>query len=186
MNHTKFISRSFALILAILVVSGCGVPVAEQIVSPCPTTAPQSCPTTAAQVEPDPDSWVKHYRSFTNLRITFDPGNKCSLDVFNHPMPDLLTYEIVVNDQTYQHYVVSAVTLAEGKTLQDFDEASKATVGVVAPPSFATLETIEVVTPRSWSIHLLRMPKSRIYLACLVEGPVQQQVIQTFGPVEIP
>lgn len=179
------IKSSIALILAMVVLAGCAAATADQPTAACPTSAPLSCPTASAQVMPKLDTWVSHYREYTNLRITFDPGDKCSMDILHPPPKGVLSYEIIVNDQTYEHYVVSAVTLNEGKTLKDLEDASKAVKGIVSPPSFSQLRTIDAVSPRSWTIHFVDMPESPIYLVCIVEGPVEQQVIEAFGPVEI-
>jgi hypothetical protein len=185
MNRRTYLVIAITLVSTILLATGCTASQAATETQACPTAAPLACPTTAAQVEPNLDSWVSHYKSFTNIRITFDPGNKCSMDVLKPATGGLIVYEIVVNDQTYEHYVVSAITLDEGYTLEDAAEYDRTHIGVVPPPPFSEIQTIEVVAPRTWTSHFVMMPKSPLYFACIIQGPAEQQVIDQFGPVEI-
>ncbi len=57
MNHKLILTRGIALIMVMLVVTGCATPQTDS--SPtsapqsCPTSAPLSCPTAAAQAVPE-------------------------------------------------------------------------------------------------------------------------------------
>jgi hypothetical protein len=116
--------------------------------------------------------------------ITFDPGDKCSMEFIKPIDGNGLSYEIVVNDQTYQNYIVAIVDLEEGKTLQDLQDyhqqGGEANTSV-AP--FSNLELMEIVEPMSRTFHGVRLEKSPVYFVCLVQGPGEQKVLDEFGGV---
>ncbi len=167
--------------LAALLFSGC----AEQQATSDPINKTQSCPTAGTLVQPSMNDWRVDYNDYLNARITFSPGDKCSLEELAAVANQQFIYEIVVNDQTYQNYMVAAVTLDEGKTIKDLEDYSKTMIGVVPPPSFSKLQLMEIVPPMSRTLHAVPMPVSPIYLVCIVQGPSEQQGIQVLGPVTI-
>ncbi len=192
MNRAKLVNQSIALVMVTLVLAGCAAPAALEA-APCPTSAPQACPTcppqscppAAVQAIPTMTSWQKNYYEEANLRITFDPGKKCSMDILTPVTDSTLFYEVVVNDQTFQNYIVVALTLEEGKTLKDIETYDKTAIGVVPPPPGSQIRLLEIVPPMSRTLHSMPMPYNPIYLVCLIEGPDQQQPIEQFGPVEV-
>ncbi len=95
------------------------------------------------------------------------------------------SYEIVVNDQTYQNYIVGAVKLEAGKTLKDLQDYSQSTSINLAPPSWATLYLLDFVEPLSRTFHGVTLTGDPLYFSCLVQGPGDQRVIDNFGPVNI-
>src|SRR4030066_2012391 len=125
MNHKQLFTHGIMLMLVVLL-TACAAPTA----TPCPTNAPQSCPTAMVQPPPTPNAWRPGYTGGipTNVIITFDPGNKCSMKVISpisgsyfSPLWNQLTYDIVVNDQTYQNYLVWAYSVDPGTTQAQLD-----------------------------------------------------------------
>lgn len=172
MNHRNITIFIISLTLVALAVAGC------------------ASPKTLALAEMN--AWRIDYNdSLANARITFSPGNKCSLDILQPSAGRLsnafpsYAYEIVVNDQTYQNYYVGVVTLDEGKSLTDLEEFDKTAIGSVRPPSFSDLQAVEIVPPMSRTFHGVKMPDSPIYFVCVIQGPDDQRVIEEFGPVEV-
>ena len=86
--------------------------------TPCPTAEPKSCPTAASQTGSAINNWRWQFSSAAKV-ITYEPGDKCSKEIINPITDPGMNYAIVVNDQTYQNYVVSMFTLDPGKTLKD-------------------------------------------------------------------
>ncbi len=184
MNHSKYALLAITLILATLVITGCGTPQAAA----CPTSAAQSCPTAAAQVQPTMDAWRNLYNDMhTNVRITFDAGKKCSMDILTPSQPQAgeFIYEIIVNDNTYSNYMVGAGALAEGHTKADLEAYNESNTGKVAPPSFFDLESLDIVPPMSRTWHGAPITASQIYFICFIEGPDPQTGIQVLGPVDV-
>lgn len=190
MNHTKYVHRAITLLLVTLVLAGCATPAtapaALPTAAPCPTSAPQSCPTAAALAVPTPDAWRKTYTTeYVNVRITFDPGKKCSLDILKPTHSPEFAYEVIVNDAAFTNYMVGAVTLAEGKTLKDLEKYDQSAKGIVPPPSYATIKLLDVVPPMSSTWHGATLPVGDVYFICFIEGPDPQQPFEEFGPVKI-
>lgn len=185
MNHKKLVNRSIVALISILVLAGCAAPAVAPTAAPCPTNAPQACPTAALAV-PTPDAWRKTYTTdYVNVRITFDPGKKCSLDILQPPRASEFAYEVVVNDAAFTNYMVGAVTLAEGKTLKDLEKYGQSTKGIVPPPSYASIKLLDVVPPMSSTWHAAVVPIGDLYFICFIEGPDPQQAFEEFGPVKI-
>ena len=207
MNHKQILTRGIALILVMLVIAGCAAPTA----TPCPTTVPQSCPTSAmkdcptaavqscptaaAQAPPTPNAWRSGYTGGIpmNVIFTFDPGDKCSMEVINpikrsswSPLWNQLTYDIVVNDQTYKNYVVWALTLDPGKTLTDLEAVPPTSTS--RPPSFVNLLQADIVYPMSRTFHYgaVDISEGPLYFTCMVQGPDNLRTIGLLGPLEMP
>ena len=172
MNHRKITVLIISLTLVTLVVGGCASP--------------------KTQVPAEMNGWrIAYNDDHANARITFSPGDKCSLDILQPKVSSLpatypsYAYEIVVNDQTYQNYWIAVGTLDEGKTLTDLEEFDKTAIGKVSPPPFSDLQSMEIVPPMSRTLHSVLMPDSPIYFVCGIQGPDSQRVIEEFGPVEV-
>ena len=125
------------------------------------------------------------YSNEAEVVVTFDPGGKCSMDVKNPITESSWGYEIVVNDDTYQNYAVTALTLDQGKTLKDLQDWNKANATTGNPPPFVSLKTIDVVSPLTSTVHMIELTGDPIYFVCVVQGPVDQTVIDEFGPVKL-
>ncbi len=186
MKRSQIYPLAVILLLVVLVVSGCAAPTTVSIPTPtalsCPTAAPQACPTAVAQVMPTmfPINWT--IRSYTNVLITFGKGDKCSMEVLHPPTGAELSYEIVVNDTTYQNYMVVYMTLDPGKTLADL-QAWK----VADSPPLATGFGLDFASPASITGHAIwTLPAGQLYFMCLVQGPGAQKLIGSVGPVDLP
>jgi hypothetical protein len=138
-----------------------------------------------AQQIPKPDNWRVAMNNLASVIVTFDPGDKCSMDV-RAPINDSgWAYEIVVNDDAYQNYVVAVVTLDEGKTLKDLQDYDVAHGRSGTPPYFSQLRMDEIVDPMSRSWHMIDLAGSPVYFVCLVEDSDVQRTIGEFGPVKV-
>ena len=207
MNHNKFVIRGIALILVMLVVAGCAAPTATPCpttasfscptaaVQECPTAAVQSCPTTLAQAPPTPNAWRPGYTGDipTNVIITFDPGDKCSMKVitpisesYYSPLWNVLSYDIVVNDQTYQNYLMWTETIAPGKTLADMEAIPPTATRI--PPSWVKIIIGDIVYPMTRTFHYVSVDitEGPLYFTCMVQGPGGPRTIGHLGPLEVP
>lgn len=186
-----------AIVLAAFIVTGCAgaktdlCPTVEPLSCPtnaplsCPTSAPLSCQTTEVQGPAAPNEWRDGYNGDANVVITFDPGDKCSMEVKNPVTSPNWAYEINVNDKTYQNYVVTVLFLDEGKTLKDLQDYHEANPTSTTPPPFSKVPMVEIVQPLSSTWHGITLAGSQVYFVCIVQGPDDQRVIDEFGPVKI-
>jgi hypothetical protein len=210
MKRSRVYALEVLLVLVVLVVSGCAAPKVElcpttvpqscpttsvqscptsapqscptNTVQSCPTSNPQSCPTTAAQAMPNMNGWRWSIASYTNVVITFDKGDKCSMEVINPLTGPGLNYEIVTNDPTYQNYMVVYMTLDPGKTLADLEAWT-----VAGSPPFAHSLGLDIASPASRTAHAIwTLPVGQLYFSCLVQGPGALKLIGSVGPVEVP
>jgi hypothetical protein len=196
MNHIKFFTYSIMLVLT-LILSACASPATPEATSEplaastaeslvCPTTAPQDC-LTASLRAPVLNEWRWGTTRAANYIITFEPGDKCMME-YNNPIDgNKVSYEIVVNDQTYQNYMVFALSLEEGKGYKDL-EAYNAEGGDhnVDPPPWSDLQIWEIVSPMSRTWHGLPPYEGTLYFVCAVQGPEDQMLIETFDGINIP
>lgn len=190
--NPKWILKSWiAILLAALVLAGC----ASTKTDPCPTSAPcptaqacptaQVCPAAAGQATLQQSAWRKTVGSLANLVITIDSGDKCTLEV-KHPLSsDILFYEIVVNDQAYQNYLVGIETLTAGKTLEDLKALPQYMSG---EPNWVSIDLENVVDPmsRTFAKGSVDPVKGPLYITCAVEDPTSLKIIGHLGPVEVP
>ncbi len=185
MKAIRFYVIEIFLLIVAMAVSSCASPTSALPPAICPTSVPLVCPTGIIQPMPTPNEWRLDLLKMTNVVITFDPGDKCSLDVRNPITSENWAYEIIVNDQAYQNYVVSAVTLDAGKTLKDLQDYDKSNNVAMTNPPWSQLKLLEVVGPLSSSWHGISLTGGPLYFGCLVQGPEYQTIIDEFGPVEI-
>jgi hypothetical protein len=185
MNHKALIVRGMSFLLAAIFLAGCASPTPAATPAPCPTSAPLACPTGLAQLPPKPNDYrIGFSNDYTNVVITFDPGDKCSMDIRKAVNDPTWSYEIVVNDDNYQNYVVTAFSVDEGKTLKDIEDYNK-TDTTNTPPSWSQLKTIDIVEPLSNSFHGVTITGRPVYFVCFVQGPAGQRAIGEFGPVKV-
>jgi hypothetical protein len=195
MNHKQILIRGFVLILVMLVVAGCAGPTATPypttIPQSCPTTASVSCPTAAVKAMPEMNAWRLGWtRDAANVIITFEPGDKCSMEVV-HPITgydwNTLNYEIVVNDQTYQNYLVDAFTVDPGMTPEDILNGPPPASASI-PPSYVHLKDVTFVNPMSRTLHAaeITITEGPFYFVCSVQGPDALKIIETLGPLDVP
>lgn len=200
MNHKLILTRGIALIMVMLVVTGCATPQAAPcptaIPQSCPTIASQSCPTAAAQALPETNAWRWGYTGGIplNVVITFDPGDKCSMEVVNplagsyfNSLWNQLSYDIVVNDQTYQNYIVFVYSADPGTTQAEMD-APGPDPSLGEPPSWMNIITGDVIYPMTRTFHTsaIDITEGPLYFTCLAQGPDKLKVIGDLGPLEVP
>jgi hypothetical protein len=208
MNHKLILTRVIALIVVMLVVAGCTAPKAEACptTSPqscptteaqsCPTSAPLSCPTTAAQAVPEMSAWRLGFTGNIpiNVIITFEPGDKCSMEVINpvgfsyfNPLWNQLSYDIVVNDQTYQNYVVWVYSADPGTTQAEMD-APTPDPSLGEPPSWMNIIAGDVIYPMTRTFHTsaIDITEGPLYFSCLAQGPDKIKIIGDLGPLNVP
>lgn len=191
MNHNNLIFRGIVLLLVTLVAAGCATPKAEPDPTnaplSCPTNAPLSCPTAAAQAMPEMDA----YRTNTidtqaNVIFTFDPGDKCSMQIRSKPTTSDFVYQIVVNDNSHLNYMLSGTTLKSGYTIADVEKWIQNNPNLVALPPMTTLKIYQAVNPMSNTIQQVQYIGDPLYFGCLTEGPDAHQVIASFDPLVMP
>jgi hypothetical protein len=192
MDHRKLSIYSI-LIIAAIILSGCATTTPEvttaataEAPQECPTSVPQECP--AEAVEPQAmNQWRWGYtKDLANVIITFDPGDKCSLELIKPTEDNGLAFDLVVNDQTYENYAVAIVSLEEGKGINDLEAYHKeGGASYQNPPPWSNLEEIEIVQPMSRTFHAVHVLTSPLYFVCLVQGPENQRVIEEFDGIDI-
>ena len=198
MNHKITYTLCIALIFLSIIASGCTTAKA----GPCPTVAPltcptapanpqcptstlQACPTTAAQAATKMSPWRQSISNLSNIVITIDPGDKCSVTVSKPLTSDIIFYEIAVNDQAYPNYLIGIETLDPGKTLDDLEALPKKTI---AEPAWVSVDLESDVGPmsRTWAKGSFDLAKGPLYITCLVEDSNLLKIIGNFGPIEVP
>ncbi len=208
MNHKHYFFRSVILLLVMLIVGGCAAteadvsatlapqtcPTAEPLSCPsvatqvCPTNGPQSCPNAAIQAVPARSSFQSTVASMVNATITFEAGDKCSIQIYN-PVQKAngLKFEVVVNDNTYQDYIVWFYYVDAGKTLEDLKTQDP---GPFTPAPFIHLLGAQLATPMSRTFYASPPLASDanqgpIFFTCQVDGPVPRKQIDHLGPLEV-
>ena len=191
MNHKQFFTWGIMLVLVVLL-TAC----AATTTTPSPTTAAQSCPTAMVQAPPTSNAWRSGYTGGipTNVIITFDPGDKCSMKVITpisasyfNPLWNQLSYDIVVNDQTYQNYVVWVYSADPGTTQAEMD-ATTPDPSLGEPPSWMNIITGNIIYPMSRTFHSseIDITEGPLYFTCLGQGPDKLRWIGDLGPLEVP
>jgi hypothetical protein len=200
MNHNKVLTRGIMLVSIAILVTGCAA--SQTTTSPttapqtCPTSETQSCPTAAAQAMPEVNAWRWGYTGGIpmNVVITFDPGDKCSMEVINplagsyfNPLWNQLSYDIVVNDQTYQNYVVFVYSVDPGTTQAQMD-AENPDPSLGEPPSWMNIIAGDIIYPKTRTFHTsaIDITQGPLYFTCLAQGPDKLRVIGDLGPLEVP
>ena len=189
MNNKKLLTRIIIIFQVMLTVSGCsasgadlGVAVAPQT---CPTSASLFCPTAAAPAMPETSVFQWELAGAANAVITFQPGDKCTMQV-NSPLKDGqgIIVEVVVKDNTYQDYLVWVETLDPGKTLEDLQSYTDA----INPPGWMNLFGGISATPMSRMVYLdpetISAAQGPIYFTCQADGPGARKSIGHVGPLE--
>jgi hypothetical protein len=121
-----------------------------------------------------------------NVIFTFDPGDKCSMQIIHQPSTAEFQYEIVVNDQAHLNYMISGMTLNPGHTIAEVEEYIRLNPDTMRPPPMMTMQLYNVVNPMSTTMNLVTYTGDPIYFACLTEGPDAHQVIASFDPLVMP
>jgi len=196
----QFIGRSLALILVMLIAAGCtaggadlSATIAPQVCptaqpQSCPTSQPQSCPTTpacpatAAKIPVGEQTWASLLAGASAITITFDPGEKCSVDTSSILSHGMHYYNIKVKDQAHATYAVLFQTLDEGKTLADLQAYSKT---AQEAPSWDTTFRENYVGPGSNSFYNEDFPVGQVYISCFISTQTGILRILDYGPVEI-
>jgi hypothetical protein len=213
MNHKQLFTHGFMLILVILL-SACATtkstsnPTAAPVSCPtsaaqaCPTIAPQACPniqecpTAAAQAVPEMSAWRWGYTGGIplNVIITIEPGDKCSMEViypvagsYFNPLWNQLSYDIVVNDQSYENYVIFVYSVDPGTTQAQMD-APGPDPSLGRPPSWVNIITGDVIYPMTRTFHTsaIDISEGPLYFTCLAQGPGKLKIIGDLGPLEVP
>ena len=174
MNHKQLFTHGIMLVLVVLLTA-------------CATPTATPCPTTAAQAMPEMDA----YRTNTidtqaNVIFTFDPGDKCSMQIIHQPSTAEFQYEIVVNDQAHLNYMISGMTLNPGHTIAEVEEYIRLNPNTRVPPPMMTMQLYNVVNPMSTTLNIVTYTGDPIYFACLTEGPDAHNVIASFDPLVMP
>ncbi len=187
MKHKQNIIGGLILFLAMLVVAGCATPQA----TPGLTSAAQGCPTApacptpiAAQLSSIEKSWKSSLDNATSIIITFDVGDKCSVDIpSGHTLfHGMLYYNIKVNDQARSIHAVVFQTLDEGKTLQDLQAYPKT---ATSAPSWVTKFLENYVNAGTNSYFAENFSAGQIYISCFVAPETGFSRVLDYGPLEI-
>lgn len=195
MDHKKLF-RGIIVVLLMLIYAGCSSMKLKSIPTNTPSTASfqQACPTSTSQLCPTAipllpilDSWFYDFHTnYVNVLVTFEAGDICKIDQLSPVVSSQWGYEIVVNDNIYINYIVAAVTLDPGKTLADLEEYHrKYPTNVDAPPFVKEILFFDVNNPMSRTYHGVNLTGEPLYFVCFVEGPVNEKLIEQWGPVEL-
>ena len=188
MNHNRSLTLGIALMLIILM-AGCAPAKAESVcptAAVCPTaqacpTAP-SCPSASVKAPEVKSVWFSQLDAASEIKINFDPGDKCTLSSLSSHTKGLLYYHLQVNDQAHASYAIVIQTVDEGKTLADLQAYPK---NAKSAPSWAHNIQEKYVEPGSNSYDAINISEGPIYISCLVEGENGPERIADFGPIEI-
>ncbi len=180
MNRKTILTRVILLILMVIT-TACAKPQS----TPCPTSQPQSCPTAASLAMPEISGFRWAYSGESNAIITFEAGDKCTLQVVRPvSKEDDLRFDVVANDNTYQDYIVWVSYMDPGKTLDDLNNWSDP----VIPPSwlhvFGGVLTTQMSRALSRSALAIDSSQGPLYFVCQVNGPVARKTIDYLGPLE--
>ena len=188
----QYIGRCFGLFLVMLMVAGCGPTEADLSATiasqTCPTAEPVSCPTapacpaSAAQIPSSENTWAATLQSASAIEITFEPGEKCTVDAPNVLGKGMHYYNIKVKDQAHATYAVIFQTLEEGKTLADMQAYPKT---ATREPSWDTIIRENYVGPVSNSYYEEDFPTGQIYISCFISTQTGILRILDYGPVDI-
>jgi hypothetical protein len=199
MNHKQLFTHGFMLILVILL-SACATtkstsnPTAAPV--SCPTSAAQACPTAAAQAVPEMSAWRLGFTGGIplNVIITIEPGDKCSMEIiypvaesYFNPLWNQLSYDIVVNDQSYENYVIFVYSVDPGTTQAQMD-APGPDPSLGEPPSWMNIITGDVIYPMTRTFHTsaIDISEGPLYFSCFAQGPGKLKAIGDLGPMEVP
>jgi hypothetical protein len=116
--------------------------------------------------------------------IVFEPGDKCSLnitDISGGPAEGDFAYKIIVQDDTYENYMIVISTLHEGYTIEDL----KAHQSPQVQPPYTDLWHFVVVGPDSVTLlaDLIAPPVGELYITCMIQGPDEWKILDTLGPI---
>ncbi len=187
MNNIRRIKPVALAILAVALVAGCTTPQATSSPTITPITCPTApaCPTSAAQA-PHTETGLLAQVPPANATITFDPGDQCSLDIqSNFLYANSLVLNIVVNDQSYQDYIVFIETLTAPHTLEDLNPLIDRTLK--DKPSYVDILASIVENPGDNSHHSITIAtENPLYFSCAVGGGSlgEHKIINNLGPLE--
>ncbi len=187
MNHNRISKLGIVVLLAAMVLAGCASAKADPspTCAPSPTQAAQTCPTPVAQLPVTNAWWNQNLGDYVNFVITIESGNKCRLDVIKPIVSSNWGYELVVNDNTYHNYMVSVMTLVGAATDADLQEWTQANPNSQELPPFVNLRLYDAVNPMTNTFHGESLTEGPIYLTCLAQGPSDQIVLGSFGPIDL-
>ncbi len=202
MNHNQIFTL-IRVLLSALLLAACATPTAAPAANAdqqsCPTAAAQTCPTAAAQTCPTAEplscptaaalepavmnSWRWTVAGEANAVITFEKGDKCSMTVVKPLTEPGINLSIVVNDTTYNNYMVVGLILDPGKTLADVDKWNNSN----SAPPFAQSIGLAIVNPASRTDiqQSINIP-GQLYYTCFVQGPGALRAIANVGLVTVP
>ena len=175
MNHKHFLIYGLILTLAI-VLGACGSTQA----APCPTQEAQSCPTAAANLPPEVNGWRQYVTGYGNIIFTFEPGDKCSMNIWGTVTSDRWGFDMVVNDEAHLNYMLAGYTVEDGHTIADVDQWNQEHPNSQLPPPFTDLLFLTVAGPMSRTFVGVVHTGEPIYFSCITEGPDTFQLIETF------
>jgi FKBP-type peptidyl-prolyl cis-trans isomerase FkpA len=175
------------MLLLVVLLTACAAPKATPpkttAIQSCPTAAIPSCPTTVAQVSADHGGMWDALRGDIQNKITFSPGNKCSLEGVKSTNAGGYTYEIVVTSQEHQNYYLVIYTINPGNTFADIQALPDS---YTKPPLFIQLVAVDHELPGSDSIHTIMIDKGPLYFSCMAYDPTYDNRFADLGPVEVP
>jgi hypothetical protein len=199
MNHKPYLIRSLTLILVMLSMVGCATGKADLSATvasqSCPTATPLACPTSeslscpttpacattaAVQIPSGENRWIQYLQGGSEMTITFDQDEKCTIDAPS-VHKGMLYYNIKVQDQAHATYAVVFHTFDEGKTLADMQAYPKT---AAEAPYWAHSFQENYVGPGTNSFYGEEFPEGLVYISCFVSSQTGLLRILDYGPVE--
>ena len=121
----------------------------------------------------------------TDAEIVFEPGDKCTMTIFEETVMGF-AYTILVKDDTYDNYMVAIGTLDEGYTIADLNAYPNDRA--YAQPDFLRLISFHVVDPGSTTFlgdSVQIEEGGDYYITCQVQGEDGWKIIGHQGPIHI-
>lgn len=117
-----------------------------------------------------------------DIKITIDPGDRCSIEGVDSINSGVLQYDLVVNNQAHEVYYFVLSTMDEGKTLADLQALPASYIDL---PSYANIVLANYVHQGDFSHHMVTVTKGPLYISCFVIDRGVAKRIADLGPIAV-
>ncbi len=190
MNRKFLLSRDVPFILAALALAGCSSAIVEACPTsePCQVNSPPACPTGVPQLPIVNAFWYDTFSDRSAYTLLFEPEDKCTVtENFPFSLSQEQGYEIVVDDNAHQNYMVVTFVLESGTTIDDVNNwiiANPSLISYGPPPGMIRTAWV-AVNPMTRTFHSVTLTESPFYFGCIVQGPGLIKFLTFDGPYEL-